>query len=58
MGARYVRDADAEAPAGGLSSTVNDMVKFMRLHLGNGTVDGTEVIDGDALQVTHLPHRN
>ena len=56
--ARYVRNADAEAPAGGLSSSVNDMVQFMRLVLGNGTVDGTELIDGDALQVTHVPHRD
>ncbi len=55
--ARYVRNADAEAPAGGLSSSVNDMVQFLRLQLGNGTVDGTELIDGDALQVTHVPHQ-
>jgi len=54
--ARYVRNADAEAPAGGLSSSVTDMVQFLRLQLGHGTVDGTEVVDADALQVTHVPH--
>lgn len=53
---RYERDADAEAPAGGLSSSVNDMLKFARLQLGNGTVESTEIIDGGALQVTHVPH--
>jgi CubicO group peptidase (beta-lactamase class C family) len=54
--ARYVRNADAEAPAGGLSSSVNDMVQFLRLQLGAGTIDGRPVIDGAALQVTRVPH--
>jgi len=53
---RDPRDPDAEAPAGGLSTSVNDMLKFVRLELGNGTVDGTEIINGTALQVTHVPH--
>jgi len=55
--AKYVRDADAEAPAGGLSTSVNDMAKFMRLELGDGTFEGTEIIDAAALQQTHLPHQ-
>jgi CubicO group peptidase (beta-lactamase class C family) len=55
--AKYVRNADAEAPAGGLSSSVNDMAKFIRLQLGTGTVDGTDYIDAAALQQTHLPHQ-
>jgi hypothetical protein len=54
--AKNVRQADAEAPAGGLSSSVNDMAKFMRLHLGNGTFEGQEIIDPAALQVTRVPH--
>ena len=53
---RYERDPDAQAPAGGLSTSVNDMLQLMRLQLGAGTIDGTEVIDAAALQVTHLPH--
>jgi hypothetical protein len=52
-----LRNADAEAPAGGLSSSVNDMIQVLRLQLGHGTVDGTEHVDADALQVTHLPHQ-
>jgi hypothetical protein len=52
-----VRNADAEAPAGGLSSSVDDMTQFLRLQLGRGTVDGTEHVDPAALQVTHLPHQ-
>ena len=55
--AKYVRNADAEAPAGGLSTSVNDMAKFIRLQLGDGTFDGTELIDAEALQVTHVPHQ-
>ena len=54
---RYERNNDAAAPAGGLSSTVVDMTKFLQLQLGDGTFDGEEVIDADALQVTHVPHQ-
>ena len=56
--ARYVRNADAEAPAGGLSTSVDDMTQFLRLQLGHGTVDGTEIVDAAALQVTHVPHQD
>jgi CubicO group peptidase (beta-lactamase class C family) len=54
--ARYTRDADAEAPAGGASSSVWDLAQWMRLQLGNGVHAGTQVIDPAALHVTHLPH--
>ena len=51
-----VRAPDAQTPAGGVSSTVADMAQWMRLQLGNGTVDGVEVVDGAALDRTHTPH--
>ena len=54
--ARYTRDADAEAPAGGASSSVRDLAQWIRLQLGNGVYDGTQVIDPDALAVTRVPH--
>ncbi|WP_217897270.1 serine hydrolase [Geodermatophilus saharensis] len=54
--ARYTRDADAEAPAGGASSSVRDLAEWVRLQLAQGVHDGTQVIDPDALAVTHLPH--
>jgi CubicO group peptidase (beta-lactamase class C family) len=54
--ALYERDADAEAPAGGASSSVRDLAQWMRLQLGNGVYDGTQVIDPDALDVTRTPH--
>ncbi|MPY93504.1 MAG: serine hydrolase [Acidimicrobiia bacterium] len=55
--ARYVRDADAEAPAGGASSSVRDLAQFIRAQLGGGTLDGRPIIDPAALQVTHVPHQ-
>jgi CubicO group peptidase (beta-lactamase class C family) len=54
--ARYVRDADAEAPAGGASSSVRDLAEWMRLQLADGVRDGTPVVDPDALAETHVPH--
>ncbi len=56
--AKYVRDADAEAPAGGLSSSVRDLAQFIRLQLGGGSVDGKQVVDAAALQETHVPHQD
>lgn len=54
--ATYVRDPDAQSPAGGASSTVRDMTKWLRLQLANGKFEGRQVVDADALEETHLPH--
>jgi CubicO group peptidase (beta-lactamase class C family) len=54
--ARYTRDADAEAPAGGASSSVRDLTQWMRLQLDNGVHAGDEVVDPAALDVTRVPH--
>ena len=54
--ARYVRQPDAQTPAGGVSSTVADLAQWMRLELANGTLDGNEIIDGAAMDQTHTPH--
>lgn len=53
---KYIRDPDPQSPAGGVSSTANDMAQWMRLQLGNGTLDGTELIAAAALAETHRPH--
>jgi len=53
--AKFTFDDDAASPAGGVSTSVRDFTKWMRLQLGNGMFDGTQVIDGDALARTHLP---
>jgi CubicO group peptidase (beta-lactamase class C family) len=54
--AKYRRDPDAEAPAGGASSSVRDLAQWLRLQLGGGTYAGAPVIDAAALQATHVPH--
>ncbi|MBT8162757.1 MULTISPECIES: serine hydrolase [Arthrobacter] len=53
--AKYHRDADSEAPAGGASSTIRDLAQWLRLQLGGGTYESRPVIDPAALQETHVP---
>jgi CubicO group peptidase (beta-lactamase class C family) len=52
---KYVREPDAQSPAGGVSSTVRDMAQWMRLQLGGGRLDGQQLIAADALGDTHRP---
>ncbi|MCX4613867.1 serine hydrolase [Streptomyces mirabilis] len=52
---KYVRDADAQSPAGGASSTARDMATWMRLQLANGKLDGRQIIPAAPLERTHLP---
>jgi CubicO group peptidase (beta-lactamase class C family) len=52
---KYVRNADAQSPAGGVSSTVRDMAQWLRLQLGEGTVDGKQIVGAEALAETHRP---
>ncbi|MFD8633053.1 serine hydrolase [Streptomyces sp. NPDC059533] len=52
---RYVRDPDAQAPAGGVSSSARDMSRWLRLQLAGGTLDGKRIIPADNLAATHLP---
>lgn len=49
------RDADAQAPAGGASSTARDMAQWLRLLLANGQYRGRQVIGKEALLQTHVP---
>lgn len=53
---RFTRQPDAQSPAGGVSSTARDLAQWVRLILGNGTVDGIPLVAPDALAQTHLPH--
>jgi CubicO group peptidase (beta-lactamase class C family) len=46
---RYVRDPQPEAPAGGASSSVNDMTRWLTMVLANGSHDGKQVVDPEAL---------
>jgi CubicO group peptidase (beta-lactamase class C family) len=53
---KFKRDPDAQSPAGGVSSSVNDVAKWMRLQLANGKFDGKQIVDEKALAETHHPH--
>lgn len=46
---------DVNTAAGGVSSTITDMTRYLRLQLGGGSIDGVQVIDARALQETHSP---
>ncbi len=50
---RFVRDADAEAPAGGASSSARDLTQWVRLQLAGGQWNGKQLIDATALAETH-----
>ncbi len=45
----YTRDAQPEAPAGGVSSSVNDMTRWLTMMLANGSDYGKQIIDPKAL---------
>lgn len=49
------RDPDAQAPAGGDSSTVRDLAQWMRLELADGVYDGKRLVPAAALDETHAP---
>ncbi len=52
---KFKRDPDAQSPTGGVSSSVNDLEKWMRLQLANGKFDGKQIVDEKALAETHQP---
>jgi CubicO group peptidase (beta-lactamase class C family) len=52
---KFKRDPDAQSPTGGVSSSVNDVTKWMRLQLANGKFDGKQIVDEKALTETHQP---
>jgi CubicO group peptidase (beta-lactamase class C family) len=50
---RFVREADAEAPAGGVSSSARDLAEWVRLQLNQGKWNGKQIVDAKALEETH-----
>ena len=52
---RFVREADPEAPAGGVSSSARDLAEWLRLQLSGGNWNGKQIIDANALAETHKP---
>ncbi len=52
---KFKRNPDAQSPTGGVSSSVNDVAKWMRLQLANGKFDGKQIVNEKALAETHHP---
>jgi hypothetical protein len=50
---KYIRDADAQAPAGGVSSTVLDLCTWMKLNLASGKANGEQFIAKKPLLEAH-----
>jgi CubicO group peptidase (beta-lactamase class C family) len=46
---------DINSPAGGVSSTLNDMVRYARMQANGGSINGKQVINASALRETHTP---
>jgi len=46
---------EVNSPAGGVSSTIEDMVRYARLQLNEGSIDGQQVVAAEALRETHTP---
>jgi CubicO group peptidase (beta-lactamase class C family) len=53
--AKYTRNADAQSPAGGASSSARDMAQWLRLELANGKYNGRQIVDETALLQTRVP---
>jgi CubicO group peptidase (beta-lactamase class C family) len=53
--AKYVRNPDAQSPAGGVSSTARDLAQWLRLQLAGGKFRGEQVVAAGALAETHRP---
>ncbi|MEE6175023.1 serine hydrolase [Mycobacterium sp. 050134] len=46
---RFQRDPDPQTPAGGVSSSVNDVARWLIMLLGNGTYNGQRIASPEAL---------
>jgi CubicO group peptidase (beta-lactamase class C family) len=53
---KFKRDPDAQSPTGGVSSSVNDVAKWIRLQLANGKFDGKQIVSEKPLAETRQPH--
>ncbi|MFV0495798.1 serine hydrolase [Mycobacterium sp.] len=53
--ARYQRDPDAQSPAGGVSSSVNDMARWLTMLLAGGTYNGERIASPEALLPAYTP---
>jgi CubicO group peptidase (beta-lactamase class C family) len=49
-------DPDRESPAGGVTSSVNDLAQWMRMMLADGMYEGRRVVAAKALATMRTPH--
>ena len=49
------RDVQALGPAGTIFSSANDMAQWLKLQLGDGTLDGQRIVSAAQLAETHKP---
>jgi len=49
-------DPDRESPAGGVTSSVNDLAQWMRMMLADGMYEGRRVVGAEALAAMRTPH--
>jgi CubicO group peptidase (beta-lactamase class C family) len=52
---RYVRNADAQSPAGGVSASVNDLTRWLTMVLAGGSYNGDRIVDSSALLAALTP---
>jgi len=50
------RDISLVAPAGSINSSIDDMMKWVRMQLSDGTVNGKSLIQKATLRDMHAPH--
>lgn len=49
------REPDGQSPAGGVSSNVIDLARWMRLQMDEGKFEGRQIVASEPLAETHLP---
>ncbi len=52
---KFQRQPNPQSPAGGVSSSANDMAKWVRLQLADGKLEGKTIVNQDALTETRRP---
>jgi CubicO group peptidase (beta-lactamase class C family) len=52
----FIEWVNSVAPAGVISSNINDMLKWVNMHLNKGTVDNEDIVSKENLLKTHSPH--
>lgn len=54
--ALYQRNPDAQAPAGGISSSISDLSQWLIMLINDGRYKNKQIVDAAALSDTHQPH--